>query len=83
MNARQAAELMKYFFENVNRKTIYIPGENFSFWGIPYLLGKGYKLDDINCILRILQNSVGIEENISDFSVQRIAKIIRGKNENI
>ena len=64
MNSVQAASKMDYIYENVEN-SIYIPGENFSFWGVPYLLGKGIKLQGIKEVLINIRKYILLENDFS------------------
>lgn len=57
MDSIEAAKKMDYIYEKVN-ESIYIPGENFSFWGVPYLLGKGFDMKTIKILLSSLRSYI-------------------------
>lgn len=50
MNSLTASKFMDEIYDRVEH-SIYIPGENFSFWGVPYMIGKGYSLEQVKQIL--------------------------------
>ncbi|MBW4080398.1 radical SAM protein [Paenibacillus sp. S150] len=51
MDSRQASVWTDHLFLNV-KKAIWIPNENFGFQGVPYLMSKGYSIEQITALLR-------------------------------
>lgn len=89
MDSLEASKYMDLMYESVEN-SIYIPGENFSFWGVPYLRGKGFSLEQIKQILILIKkykqelnyNDLSIEDTIAE--IQNILYSVRGvQNENI
>lgn len=63
MDSSEASKQMDYIYKNVT-ESLYIPGENFSFWGVPYLLGKGIDMKSIKRILLDIRKYILNENNI-------------------
>lgn len=51
MDSKEASYWTDYVFLNV-KNSIWVPNENFGFQGIPYLMSKGYSLEQIKALLR-------------------------------
>ena len=57
MDSIEASELMGYMYINV-KDSVYVPGENFSFWGVPYLIDKGLTLSDVKSLLQYTRDFI-------------------------
>jgi p-methyltransferase len=57
MNVRQACDAADVMFREISGPT-WLPGYNYDFWSLPYLLGKGFSLDQITCFLKTVQELV-------------------------
>lgn len=83
MDALEASKYMDLMYERITN-SIYIPGENFSFWGVPYLRGKGFTLEQIKQILILIKkykqglhyNPVSMEDTVAE--IQNILYCVRG-----
>lgn len=78
MDSNEASKKMDYIYEKVTN-SIYVPGENFSFWGIPYLLGKGMDIDSIKVILRDIRKYILGESdaNIQNKMINEIKSVLK------
>jgi radical SAM PhpK family P-methyltransferase len=54
MNVHQACDAADIMFREVSGPT-WLPGYNYDFWSLPYLLGKGFSLDQITRFLKTVQ----------------------------
>jgi p-methyltransferase len=57
MTVQQACDAADALFREVTAST-WLPGFNFDFWALPYLLGKGFTLDQVRDYLRAVQSLI-------------------------
>lgn len=68
MNSKEASEFTDYIFLNVNN-AVWVPNEKFGFQGIPYLMSKGYALEEIKQLLKYARKLV--ESNLKKTKVNK------------
>lgn len=80
MNSMEASKYADSFVLNIDN-AIWIPNENFGFQGVAYLLSKGYTIEKIKKILKLLSklviNNLTEKKNDPDDIINQIKTVIR------
>lgn len=57
MDWEQASDLVEHMYKTIDSSVV-VPGYMFDFWSIPYLLGKGMTMDEVQAFTRRAQDSM-------------------------
>jgi radical SAM PhpK family P-methyltransferase len=71
MDWRRAAELLQHMYSTLSGPCV-LPGYMFDFWAIPYLTGKGFRVEQIKDFTRIAQGMLvrSFEDPSPDFALE-------------